>query len=144
MKEEPIKSLSPLMIQRLFRTKSRMFDGQVHIYTDGSKQLGEDAVVSAAYVVLQLGVSEGWKLPSHLSIMTAELFAIYMALEWFSGQDQPHGVIFTDSLSSVSMIMVTCSNRMSVYKYVERTRSKEFGGVRTCYRGSSRNNRRIL
>jgi ribonuclease HI len=133
MVEEPVKLLSPLMVQTLFRNKSRNYNDHVHIYTDGSKKVGEDDVVSAAYVVPTQGVSQGWKLPSHLSIMTAELFAIYMALEWFVGQDQAHGVIFTDSLSSVSLLTVTSTGKLTVYSYlVQRIQTELARRSRSC------------
>jgi ribonuclease HI len=48
--------------------------------------------------------------------MSAEMFAIYMALEWFVGQEEDGGVIFTDSLSSISCLRHGSVKSNTIYK----------------------------
>ena len=72
-------------------------------YTDGSKQDNGD--VGSAVYVDEISSSFSWKLDSHHSILTAELFAIYQAA-LFSQKHLKNQkiVIFSDSLSALTII----------------------------------------
>ena len=72
---------------------------------------------AAAMVIPSRNLSIGWRLPN-VSIMSAELFGIIMALEWFSETaDVPEGLILTDSLSSIQLIRNSNSKKHNVYIY---------------------------
>ena len=73
------------------------------MYTDGSMTTEG---VGAAFVVPQLGnVTRKYQLP-HVSIFTAELLAILMALNFFNDLCQPSMAVsfFSDSLSALQAI----------------------------------------
>ena len=71
------------------------------IFTDGSKM--EDKI-GAALVVPELKVEIMSRIPNNLTIMSAELFAIKLALEYLVKTKLKKAVIFTDSLSSITKL----------------------------------------
>jgi len=77
----------------------------LQIFTDGSKIVNPNST-SAAFVVPELGEMRKWKLQPDCTILGAELFAIYKALDWVAnGVLEASGiVILTDSMSSVAVI----------------------------------------
>ncbi|WP_230209703.1 reverse transcriptase domain-containing protein [Solemya velum gill symbiont] len=77
----------------------------IKIFTDGSKiPSGE---TSSAFVIPELKVCRGYKLPPHVCVFTCELVAILMALYWVDEFRPIDATIFTDSLSALqSMIHI--------------------------------------
>lgn len=73
------------------------------IYTDGSKTPTGDT--GAAFVVPELRISKGFRLPDHVSVFTCELTAILMALFWVEDFRPNRATIFTDSLSSLQAMI---------------------------------------
>jgi ribonuclease HI len=86
----------------------RFYPGHISIYTDGSRT--EAGSVSAGVYIPQLSTATAWLLsPSH-TVMGAELFAIFkaleMALNWMELKNH-QVVIFTDSKASLHLILNT-------------------------------------
>ena len=79
------------------------------LYTDGSKQTC-GSVGSAVYVD-EISSSFSWRLESHHSVLTAELFAIFQAA-LFAQKNLKHQniVIFSDSLSALTIINLHNNN----------------------------------
>ena len=71
------------------------------IYTDGSKV--EEKVAFGIYVPYT-NVKISCRLNDHLTIYTAELFAIHKAVLWIIDYAPDRAVIFTDSLSSLTSL----------------------------------------
>ena len=97
-------SFSTILAYRM----DQFYSGHIPIYTDGSRS--EDGSVSAGVFIPLLSAATGWLLsPSH-SVMGAELFAIYKALEMALNLvelQHQQVVIFTDSKSSLHLILNT-------------------------------------
>ena len=81
------------------------YEGQLAIYTDGSKSV--DGRVSSAFTVPELKVKVNTRITDDLTVYTSELVAIKLALEWIIQVNDdllPPGrdvVIYSDSLSSL-------------------------------------------
>lgn len=103
-----VKNLSEEHCAKIFKDlKDRKYLSYNEIYTDGSIY-DDDKSVSAAVIVVDNNnkVTMNWKLSPLLSIMSAEIFAIYKALEYLryyvfgvSGV-----VIFSDSQSGIHLL----------------------------------------
>ena len=76
---------------------------ELHIYTDGSKQL--DNTVSSALYIPKFNIKISKRIPNNCSIYTAELSAIYLALNWIREVRPYSTVIFTDSLRAISTLL---------------------------------------
>ena len=72
------------------------------IYTDGSKDPENNS--SCAYVIPELKIKKGYKLPSHTSIFLCELAAIFLSLIWIEEFKPLKVVLFVDSLSALQAI----------------------------------------
>ena len=98
------KSDNPLILQATARELiNNKYNHCVCVYTDGSVTTEG---VGAAFVVPQLSnLSRKYQLP-HVSIFTAELVAILMALNFFNDLCQPPMAVsvFSDSLSALQAI----------------------------------------
>lgn len=89
--------------QILFQTSMEVineFNNLNAAYTDGSKSEGR---VGAAVYLPNGNFGVGFKLPSKMSILSAELFAIQKAIEILSKEGLPF-VVFTDSKVSIQML----------------------------------------
>ncbi|XP_018021587.1 uncharacterized protein LOC108677809, partial [Hyalella azteca] len=97
-------SFSTILAYRM----DQFYSGHIPIYTDGSRS--EAGSVSAGVYIPLLSAATGWLLsPSH-SVMGAELFAIYKALQMTLSLVELQNrqvVIFTDSKSSLHLILNT-------------------------------------
>ena len=110
-----VKDLSPGQVQRLFKSMiSTKYGGFLEIYTDGSKLEESDTPNStaAALVVPQEHTGQGWLLDSRISVMGAELYGIWRALNWVIDHSQRvchyRGIVIcSDSLSS----LLLCRNK---------------------------------
>ena len=71
----------------------------LHLYTDGSKS--ETHVGAGVWSPTMTGQ---YRLPNHVSVFTAELFAILKALEMATLSPQDRVVIFSDSMSALQAI----------------------------------------
>lgn len=120
MADEPVTEMSDRAVQQLFGHKTNLdYSHCRHIYTDGSKRISADGevAVAAAMVVPSANFVDSWKLPNILSIMSAELFAIWMALQWVEAQpDNGIYALFTDSLSSIMLLQNESHSSRGVYK----------------------------
>ncbi len=98
------KSDNPLILQATARELiNNQYNHCICVYTDGSVTTEG---VGAAFVVPQLSnLTRKYQLP-HVSIFTAELVAILMALNFFNDLCQPPMAVsvFSDSLSALQAI----------------------------------------
>ena len=78
------------------------YNNFLKIYTDGSKDPENNS--SCAYVIPELRIKKGYKLPSHISIFMCELTAIFLALTLIEEFKPLNAVIFIDSLSALQAI----------------------------------------
>ena len=86
-----VRDLSPGQVQRLFNCMiSTKYGGFLEIYTDGSKldELNTPSSTAAALVVPQKHTGQGWLLDSRTSVMGAELYGIWRALNWVIDNSQ--------------------------------------------------------
>ena len=104
----PVDSLTDDMARSIFGAlREERHAGMLEVYTDGSKVIKDNVTsVTAGMVVFneEGKMFQRWKLPQEFCIMTAELYAIWKALEFLSTQILYRGVIYSDSLSSISLI----------------------------------------
>ena len=75
----------------------------LHIYTDGSLE-PKSQRVGCSLIVPFFKYSRGFRLTTGLSIFSAELIAIYMALEWIDDVKPRDVVIFSDCKSAVTSL----------------------------------------
>ena len=89
------------------QTIAERYNDHLQIYTDGSKM---EASTTAAIWIPEIGHHNNWKLENGniMSIMTAEMFAIWKALEWIALHEvlitKKNIAIMTDSLSSLQAL----------------------------------------
>ena len=93
----PKSSTLPVQLRGCFQSHALSHSDSVPVYTDGSKS--EDGVGCAA--VFPHTTLRG-SLPSFASIYTAELFAIYLALQCILGLPESSFTIFSDSRSALA------------------------------------------
>ena len=90
------------------------YANSLQIFTDGSKL--DDGSVGCSFCIPKLNITKRFKLNSNISIMSAELFAIYMALAFVA--DCPRiffkVVIFSDSKSALQAIENLSKNRLDL------------------------------
>ena len=72
--------------------------GYVQIFTDGSKQ-PDTGKVAIAYVIPEFDIKFSARVSDHLSVFSAELIAIVMALQWVEQSKPIRVAICSDSLS---------------------------------------------
>ena len=113
------KSDNPLIIQAAARELiNNQYNHCICVYTDGSMTTEG---VGAAFVVPQLSnLTRKYQLP-HVSIFTAELVAILLALNFFNDLCQPPMAVsvFSDSLSALQAIKHNSqSSREDVFKEI--------------------------
>jgi ribonuclease HI len=106
--QENLKIMPDNIVKSMFRDMaSTEYPDCCEIFTDGSKT-GTDinpTTVTAAVVVPTEGVVQTWKLPGIMTIFTAELYAIHEALLWAMQSPAEKFAVYTDSLSSVRLLM---------------------------------------
>ncbi|XP_071151697.1 uncharacterized protein [Mytilus edulis] len=78
------------------------YSKHLQIFTDGSKD--PHGNTSCAYVVPELKIKKGFKLPNYISIFMSELMAIFVSLLWLEDFKPIKTVIFVDSLSALQAI----------------------------------------
>ena len=80
------------------------YDNHVHVYTDGSKTSEPNSTTCAIYADQTRKVTT-WKLPPEFSVYSAELLAIYKAVEFlYTNHRNCAGTIFSDSKSAIQAI----------------------------------------
>ncbi|MGL5597690.1 MAG: ribonuclease H family protein, partial [Aeromonas sp.] len=87
----------------------RMYYGNVHIYTDGSKD-PESNKTGIAVAVPQQEIIITKRTPDYLSVFTTELIAIVIALQWLEETQIQKAVICSDSLAALKSIKSGQSN----------------------------------
>ena len=92
----------PLIKSQALEMQSKYTD-RLAIYTDGSKV--EGGRVASAFVIPELGVSQGVRISDNLTVFTSELIAIKLCLKWITENStllhNRNIVIYSDSLSSI-------------------------------------------
>ena len=86
------------------------YKNHLHVYTDGSKQSNGD--VGCAFNIPYLNIEKGYKLNKGISIFSAELYALYMALTYIKD--------FPKTLTQVVLL----SDSKSVLESLNNTKSK--------------------
>ena len=95
-----IRNVNPDVHRNNFaQLKDELYNNHVHYYTDGSKMNNNTAY---AFVINDEIFSN--RLPSICSVFTAEMYAIYKAVQHVYSTDVEKAVIFSDSLSSLQAI----------------------------------------
>ena len=85
--------------QHFLQLRNNLYNDFIECYTDGSKMNGNTGY---AFIINDFVCSH--RLPSTCSVFTAELFAIYKAVEYIENTDWEKIVIFSDSLSALQAI----------------------------------------
>ena len=112
-----------LLFRELSQSKYR---DHIKIYTDGSRVpvLNRKFKVAAGMVVPERNFSDSWKLPSHFSVYSAELYGISRALSYMEGHhslDRKY-LICSDSFSALSAIksIENCKNNCLLWEVVKK------------------------
>jgi ribonuclease HI len=117
MKDIDMTGMNNREMNGIFINKTEIYNNHIKIYTDGSKTSSDQPKTGAAFVVPEINCVRSWKLPN-ISIMSAELFAIFMSIQWFQQEtDYRRGVIFSDSLSSIMLLKNNTGKKPNIYKY---------------------------
>ena len=85
--------------KEFFNLKATLYKDHVPVYTDGSRMNEK-----TSYAVVMEDVVEANRLPSTCSVYTAELYAIYRAINLIYISNHEKAVIFSDSLSAIKAI----------------------------------------
>jgi len=101
------KQASPHLLKSLAQQRIEQHESSLCIYTDASKT--ENGRTAAAFIVPACNASGSARLSDNLSIFTAELTAIKLALLWIKNTEHltksnQNIAIFSDSLSSLNAI----------------------------------------
>ena len=102
---------APITYRQLYRQKVEQYQEHYKIYTDGSKI---DDKTGCAFATSQF--SSKFHLPDYTSVFTAELFAIYKAINHCKSLVPSNFLICTDSLSSLQSIKNIYSKHPLVQK----------------------------
>jgi hypothetical protein len=117
-----ITKLTPLVLQKdaFLSTLDVRYGSSLCIYTDGSliahpnTGTGLNAnEVSAAFCIPQLSVNNSYRLPSSCSICSAELYAIFRALQYI--QENVHIFAFPSTFVGI----VICSDSQSALQIIQ-------------------------
>ena len=89
------------------RLMNTIFNKHLTIFTDGSKISFPSPSVSAAVIIPDANYAGKWKLPTNITVLGAELFAIKKALIYVKTNRHmlTNVVIFTDFLSSMYLFL---------------------------------------
>ena len=100
---ETSKTHQPNILSVMAKEKISNMQHYLQIYTDGSKMSNH---VGSAFVLPQLKVTKRYQLKSYNSVFTAELWAIYMCLEYLNSMPSPpiRVAIFSDSKAALLAI----------------------------------------
>ena len=90
------------------------------LYTDGSKITDTDTSVASGLYIPLLGYTANWKLHPDHTVMGSELYAIYKALEFIDKNLACECVIFTDSMSSLQLLMSNKKHYMIITEQICR------------------------
>ena len=109
----------PLLSSRAREIISNDHQNAIHIYTDGSKL--ENEQVGCAFYIPSLNVKKSYRLNDGVSIMTAEMFSIVMALTFINDLPRtfPEIAVFTDSKSSLESLRSKGKNRREMSLEIE-------------------------
>ena len=95
-----------LLIQRDIAINyiNRTWHHGLHVFTDGSVDLAKGHV-GCGFFIPSFKYARGFRLPKGISIFSAELMAVYMALEWVEDVKPSVACIFCDSISALQAIV---------------------------------------
>lgn len=111
LKREDMQHMTHNMIRQLHRENQTNYDGYKIIYTDGSKTEGG---VGAAAVMEE--TVRRLSLPVVATVMTAELYAIKLALDIVNETNHNKFVICSDSMSSIQSIDSYADNNQLLFR----------------------------
>jgi len=128
MKTGNYKDLPNNVVIGIFKEKTEHYNNRLEIYTDASKITRDNEKrTSAAMISPSRNFSTSWRLPN-IPIMSAELFSIMNAVEWFHMESNANeGVIYTDSLSSLELLTNMGKSKPNTYKSKIRDILEEIG-----------------
>jgi ribonuclease HI len=105
-------STADIVFQQIFKHHREIYSNYEAIYTDGSKC---DNFVGCAYVTNNTEFS--YRLHPAFSIFTAEIVAIFKALESIANLQKHNFIIYTDSLSALlSLSSPNCHSHPLIFK----------------------------
>ncbi|KAJ7983898.1 hypothetical protein DPEC_G00369990, partial [Dallia pectoralis] len=94
---------------KMFTAKLRSVYGEyVHVYTDGSKDPSTGRT-GAAFIEKTSGREVMRRLSDGLAVFTAELMALWLALQWMEGRVKSKVVIFSDSCAVLKSLQASSS-----------------------------------
>ena len=100
--------------------KKDNYPGYQEIYTDGSKIVDRNTTTACGIYVQCYQITCCWKIRSDHSVVSAELYAIFKALQYIEvymrGQ---HCLIFTDSLTALQMIAGCTTSYMQIVNKIQ-------------------------
>jgi len=96
------KDENPELLKSLALAKIESYSNSVHIYTDASKTA--DNKTAAAYCIPKISIENSFRLNNNITIFTAELMALKLALLWVTNTLDEDVTIFSDSLSSLQAL----------------------------------------
>ena len=108
------QSTSPLILYSTFLDHLETHSSAVHVYTDGSK-----TSTGTGFAVLFPDRSYEYNLPQIAGILTAELYALLRAVEHISSRPSSSFVIFSDSLSALTILQSCLVSHPLVLKILE-------------------------
>ena len=101
---DQVKKKESLPIQQLncaLENISIKWNNHLKMYTDGSKL--DDGLTGAAFYIPKFKISKGYRI-TLVNIMTAELTAIILALQWIEDYLSVSVIILSDSMSALQAI----------------------------------------
>jgi ribonuclease HI len=108
-------TISNLMFRKLFQESFEKYSNFDKIFTDGTHLNSQSG---CAYTLNDF--SQKYNLGNHISIFSAELFAIFFAIQISSNAINKKFAIYTDSLSSIQAISKLYSKNPIVQRIQER------------------------
>ena len=121
--DDPKTQLHTFEILTLFREYKAFFEDSVFFYTDGSKSADG---VGASFC----GPSQNhFRLPKFCSIFSAELFAIYQAVQHIEQEHIVSSVVCSDSKSSLMALKNLASTNSMVFGILEKLRSASANNI---------------
>lgn len=128
-----VSSKDPWMMREIaVRYINSSCGNMLHIYTDGSVEADKGAVGSG-FCIPHFKFTKGFRLPAGISIFSAELIAILMALDWVQDVKPLNSCIFSDSMSALQAISVFASTNKIVWEIQFIVYSLKIQGFNVCF-----------
>ena len=91
------KATHPIAFQKKFQKVKEKYPNYIHIFTDGSKE--NNATTSAVIISRKIQIKK--HLPREISIFSAEVYAINLALDLITKSRNTKHIVFSDSQSAI-------------------------------------------